>query len=260
MDKFISSSDETMIHYTVSGSGDTAVIFIHGWLGSGCWWESQIKFFAGKYCVVTIDLAGHGKSGKNRHDWSAKRYADDIVAVVNQIGSKNIVLVGHSMSGAYVLEAALSASGVKAVVLVDTLKDMDQLMTIQQAEELIFSLYRKDFRYAVENVLPNFLFCDATPKAIRERLQNEFLQYDPEFAVNALKPLYNMNISECAGQVKIPVRAINSAYTPTNLEANQKCFRNYKYITISDTGHYPMLEKPLEFNNLLAGLIEDQGF
>jgi len=154
----------------------------------------------------------------------------------------------------------MSASGVKAVVLVDTLKDMDQLMTIQQAEELIFSLYRKDFRYAVENVLPNFLFCDATPEAIRERLQNEFLQYDPEFAINALKPLYNMNVSECAGQVKIPVRAINSAYTPTNLEANQKHFRDYKYITISDTGHYPMLEKPLEFNNLLAGLIEDQRF
>lgn len=259
MDKFIASSDETMIHYTVSAGGDTALVFIHGWLGSGCWWESQVKYFSGKYCAATIDLAGHGKSGKNRLDWSAKRYADDIVAAVNQIESKNIVLVGHSMSGAYALEAALAAPAVKAVVLVDTLKDMDQLMTARQAEEMIFPLYRKDFRFAVENVLPKFLFCDATPEDIRERLQNEFLQNAPEFAVNALKPLYEMNVGEYARQIEVPVRAINSAYTPTNLEANQKYFRNYKYLTICDTGHYPMLEKPVEFNKLLAGLIEDLG-
>lgn len=68
-----------------------------------------------------------------------------------------------------------------------------------------------------------------------------------------------MNICEYARQIEVPVRAINSAYTPTNLEANQKYFRNYKYLSIFDTGHYPMLEKPVEFNKLLAGLIEDIG-
>ncbi|HOD40191.1 MAG TPA: alpha/beta hydrolase [Candidatus Wallbacteria bacterium] len=259
MDKFIASSDETMIHYTVSAAADTALVFIHGWLGSGCWWESQVKYFSAKYCVVTVDLAGHGKSGGNRHDWSSKRYSDDIAAAVNQIESKNIVLVGHSMSGAYALEAALAASNVKAVVLVDTLKDMDQLMTVQQAEEFIFSLYRKNFKYAVENVLPKFLFCDATPEGIRKLLQNEFLQNNPESAIKALKPLYEMDVVKYARQIEVPVRAINSAYTPTNLEANQKYFRNYKYLTICDTGHYPMLEKPAEFNKLLAGLIEDLG-
>lgn len=259
MEKYIASADGTSIHYTVSAGGDTALVFVHGWLGNGSWWDSQVKYFSEKYCAVTLDLAGHGKSGKNRNDWSAKRYAEDIAAVAGQIGSKNIALVGHSMSGAYVLEAARLASNVKAIVLVDTLKDMDQMMTAQQAEEFIFSLYRKDFKYAVENVLPKFLFCDATPEAIRKRLQDEFIQNTPEFAVNALKPLYEMNIGEFARQIDVPVRAINSDYTPTNLEANKKYFRNYKYVTISGAGHYPMIEKPLEFNKQLALLIEDLG-
>lgn len=43
MERFIASTDDTMIHFTVSGSGDTAIIFVHGWLGSGHWWDSQIE-------------------------------------------------------------------------------------------------------------------------------------------------------------------------------------------------------------------------
>jgi pimeloyl-ACP methyl ester carboxylesterase len=259
MERFIASSDDTIIHFTVSGDGDAAIMFVHGWLGSGHWWDSQEEFFSRKYCVIKIDLAGHGKSGKERRDWTGERYADDIIAVINQIDSERIVLVGHSMAGAYVLDAALLSSKVKTIVLVDTLKDLDQLMTIQQAEEQLFAIYRTNFRDAVENLLPKFLFCDSTPEPIRKQLLKEFLGNDPEFAVKAIEPLYKMDIRELAKRIEVPVRAINSTLTPSNRENNQKYFRDFDFVSIPDTGHYPMLEKPEVFNDLLQKVLRDLG-
>lgn len=57
------------------------------------------------------------------------------------------------MSGFYVLEASQGLPKVKALVLVDTLKNLDQIFTPQQAEELMFQHYRKDFANAVTMIL-----------------------------------------------------------------------------------------------------------
>ena len=161
------------------------------------------------------------------------------------------------MSGAYVVEACIGLPKVKALVLVDTLKDLDQDFTPSQAEEFMFSHYRKDFRSAVENLLPQYLFVNDTPEEVKKQLQNEFLQHGYEFAINALRPLYEMDIRELARQVEIPVRAINSDASPTSADNNKKYFKDYDCKIITKTGHYPMLERPDEFNSILEGIINE---
>jgi pimeloyl-ACP methyl ester carboxylesterase len=257
MEKYILSTDRLNIHYRETGKGNTCLIFIHGWLGNTNWWSEQEAFFSDKYNIVQIDLGGHGKSDKSRVNWTSQQYADDIKTVINQINTPEIILIGHSMSGAYVLEASTETPKVKAIILIDTLKDLDQNFTPEQAEQFMFSNYRKDFKSAVENILPQYLFVKETPMNIKHQLQNEFLQNDTELAINALKPLYKMDIRKIAKLVNIPVRAINSDATPTNVECNRKYFKNYSYKIIKGTGHYPMLEKPIEFNKMLKELIEE---
>lgn len=257
MDKYITSTDGVKIHYRVTGKGSAAIVFVHGWLGNGSWWDSQQEHLANKYTVVQIDLPGHGESEKLREHWSSRQYALDIKAVADHIGSEKLILVGHSMSGAFVLEASLIIPGVKALILIDTLKDLDQLFNYSQAEQFMFSYYRRDFKSAVENILPQYLFAKTTPVEIQKKLQNEFLKHNPELAVKVLEPLYKMDVQETAKLVHVPVRSLNSDYTPTNLENNRKYFRNYDYVTIHGTGHYPMLEQPEEFNRILDGLLTE---
>src|SRR5215470_9105775 len=103
---FVNSSDGSRIHYQVTGSGPIAILFVHDWLGRAEWWTAQRDHFAGRYTVVQMDLPGHGRSDKSRSLWSARQYAEDIEAVVDRIACRRIVLVGHSMAGAYVLEAS----------------------------------------------------------------------------------------------------------------------------------------------------------
>lgn len=257
MEKYSRSTDKVNIHYTETGNGNIALVFVHGWLGNTNWWNDQEKYFNDKYKIVRIDLGGHGRSDKSRQNWTSKQYADDIKTVVQHIKSSEIILVGHSMSGAYVVEASIDIPKIKAIILVDTLRDLEQNLTTEQAEEFMFSHYRTDFKSAVENILPQYLFVEKTPEKIKKQLQNEFLQNEPDLAINTLRPLYEMDIQKFAQQINVPVRAINSDAAPTNMVSNTKYFKNYNYKVISDTGHYPMLEKPNEFNIILDKLIDE---
>lgn len=257
MEKYAVSSDGQKIHYKESGSGNPTIIFIHGWLGNSEWWKDQLDYFKDQYHLVTMDLAGHGKSDTSRKDWTSTRYADDIKAVADSISSSGIILVGHSMSGAYVLEAALKTPKVKSLILVDTIKDLDEYFSEEQAEQFLFTHYRSNFKNAVENILPQYLFVEKTPAPVKERVQSEFLQNEPEMAISLLLPLYKTDFRDIAKQVQIPVRAINSDNSPTHLENNRKYLKDYDYVTITETGHYPMLEKPEVFNRILDKVIKE---
>jgi pimeloyl-ACP methyl ester carboxylesterase len=254
MDRHVESTDHLRIHYQVAGRGSTALVFVHGWLGNTAWWDAQRAHLADRYTVVAIDLPGHGQSDTGRTAWSAAQYAEDIRAVVDQLDAPRIILVGHSMSGAYVLLASRLIARTTAIVLVDTLKDLDQVMTAQQAAPLL-ALYRSDFRSAVEQVLPQYLFAPTTPPEVRARLQREFLQQDANLAVRVIEPLYAMDPREAARLVEVPVRAINSDASPTQVEHNRKYLRDFDSVTIAGTGHYPMLERPDEFNRLLDDVL-----
>jgi len=59
----------------------------------------------------------------------------------------------------------------------------------------------------------------------------------------------------------VPVRGINSGggfqfYTPTAVETNKK-YADFKAVTIPEVGHYPMLEKPNEFNEKLRETLKE---
>lgn len=155
MEKYVLSTDNTQIHYSEIGNNKITLVFVHGWLGNTNWWNEQEAYFKDRYNIVKIDLAGHGKSEKSRKNWTHEQYSHDIISVINQLNSNEIILIGHSMSGAYVSEAALNLPQIKAIILVDTLKDLDQDFTPEQAEQFMFSLYREDFKHAVENIILN---------------------------------------------------------------------------------------------------------
>jgi pimeloyl-ACP methyl ester carboxylesterase len=244
------SSDGTSIHYEVTGMGDPALVFVHGWLGSTRWWDAQRDHFAPRHRIVALDLAGHGRSGSGRTEWSIARYADDVRAVVRAVGAPRVVLVGHSMSGPNALEAALELPSVAGVVLVDTLKNLDRVLTADQARPLV-DLYRSDFRRAVEEVLPRHLYAPSTPPAVRARLTAEFLAVPPERAATAIEPLYRHDVRALARQIQVPVRAIVSDVEPVDPAVNRRYFRDYDCVTVAGVGHYPMLERPVEFDAAL---------
>ena len=48
----------------------------------------------------------------------------------------------------------------------------------------------------------------------------------------------------------------SSDLTPTAVDVNRK-YADYGAVTIADVGHYPMLEKPAEFNQKLREVLKE---
>jgi len=101
------SHDGVNIEFTNTGEGKPTIILVHGWTNTRNIWEDQISYFSEKYHVVAPDLPGHGKSGKNRSDWSIKNFGKDISMIIDELGLEEVVLVGFSMGAPVVMEAAV---------------------------------------------------------------------------------------------------------------------------------------------------------
>ena len=257
---FTRSNDGSEIHYEVTGDADTALVFVHGWMGNVRWWDAQRDTFSPTHRVVALDLAGHGQSSRTRTTWTAAAYAQDIAAVVRAVGAPRVVLVGHSMSGAYALAACpeLDPRQLAAVILVDTLKNLDGLPSAAQTEPQ-FASYRADYRNAVETFLPKFLFSPNTPPAVAARLTHEFLATTGDIAVTLLEPLYRFDVREAARRVRVPVRGIGSDLHPFDLTANRHYLADYDHVVIPGYGHYPMLEAPDLFDAALRAQLTALG-
>jgi pimeloyl-ACP methyl ester carboxylesterase len=254
LNKSINSGDAGSIHYEDQGHGPLTLVFVHGWLGNCRWWDAQRDAFQDQYRVICLDLGGHGQSGRNRKHYSVEAYAQDISAVIRDAQAKDVILVGHSMSGSNVVEAfRANRDRVVGIVLVDTLQDLDQMMGYEQAKPFL-DLIRNDFEDLILGQLSTYLFRPESPKAVVQRVQSEFLQASAPLAREQLEPFYKTDMRAVAATIDVPVRGINSTLE-TNVKANRQYFKNFDYVLLSEVGHYPMLERSQEFNRALSAIL-----
>ena len=252
----VNAADGVPIHYSVAGKGEPALVFIHCWGCRGSFWENQVAEFSKTNRVVTIDLPGHGESGSGRKDWTIESYGDDVKTVVTKLGLKRVVLIGSSMGAPIALEATKRMpDNVVAIVPVDSLQNVEQTLTPEQLDGVIKQM-TADYKAATTGLLNQFFFSASTPEAVKTRVINEALARQPETAVAILKGIFAYKPGPAMKEIKVPIKAINADLNPTNLEINRKYAPQFDVVIIKGTGHYPMLEDPARFNQMLAEILK----
>lgn len=104
----VPSGDGVPIAFTRQGEGPP-LVFVHGWSCDQAYWREQVGHFAGRHTVVTVDVAGHGKSGLERADWTMTSFGGDVAAVLEELDLRDAILIGHSMGGDVITAAARQA-------------------------------------------------------------------------------------------------------------------------------------------------------
>lgn len=97
---YATTDDGVRLHYEECGSG-TAVIFVHEFAGDHRAWESQMRHFGQRYRAITYAARGYPPSDvpTDVGKYSQGRAADDIAAVLDQLGLQKAHVVGLSMGG-----------------------------------------------------------------------------------------------------------------------------------------------------------------
>lgn len=109
------------LHYVIAGSGDP-IVLLHGWPQTWYEWKDIIPALAQSYTVIAPDLRGAGLSDKPNTGYDKLTLAQDIYLLVEQLGFKEISLVGHDIGAMVAFTyAAEYRDYVKKLVLLDVL-------------------------------------------------------------------------------------------------------------------------------------------
>jgi pimeloyl-ACP methyl ester carboxylesterase len=247
----VHSADGVPIRFQVGGKGEPALVLVHGWALDHRLWDGQVPWLSARHRVVTLDLAGHGESGRERVHWTMAAFGQDVAAVVEAVGAKQVVLVGHSMGGPVVLEAARRMpERVKGIVLVDELLDVEQRTPPDEVEAFAKQL-EADYETTATQMANQYLFAPSTPAAVRERVLGHVTALPAEISIAMLRQSWTYDPLPALGEIDAPIRAVNAEKFPTNLEANRRHMPGYEAIIVTGTGHYPMLEDPARFDPAL---------
>ncbi|MFH2036433.1 MAG: alpha/beta hydrolase [Candidatus Zixiibacteriota bacterium] len=250
------SPDSVLIEYEVSGAGNKALVFIHCWCCDRGYFENQIKFLSPNYKIVAIDLAGHGASGLNRDEWTVSAYAQDVATVVNKLGLKDIVLIGHSMGAMVILEAADLLSGkVRGVIGIDNYQDFNHDLPPDQIEQYLTYL-NTDFKNNTK-IFVKQIFNAQSDSALIERISEDMSMSPESVGIESFNNLLHFDYKKALSRLNIPVRGIHGDMNPTNTEANKEIYNDFEVVIIPGTGHFPHLEKPELFNQELKKILNE---
>ncbi|HVA15644.1 MAG TPA: alpha/beta hydrolase [Stellaceae bacterium] len=89
----------TTIHYLRAGMGDTTIVLLHGWPESSHEWHKVIPALSSRYTVIASDLRGVGGSRATATGYDKATLAEDVHALVAQLGLKHVYVIGHDIGG-----------------------------------------------------------------------------------------------------------------------------------------------------------------
>lgn len=254
--KNVTSKDGVSIAYSVTSSGDVALVFVHGLSCDSRYWQKQVPYFAKKYQVITIDLPGHGHSGAGRDVYSMEAFGDDVAVVIENENIRKAILIGHSMGGAIILQAAgEKPEEVIGVIGIDTLHNFEEKVTQEQIDSLVKPL-EADFRNNFEKFVRDMFPADANQKLV-DWVAIDMVSSDKEIAISCIEDYINSDTVKMVKKVSCPIISINSDLWPSNAQANEKYCEAYKLYLMTGLGHFIMLEDSDKFNPLLEKVITE---
>ncbi len=108
----------------------TPIVFVHGWSQNHLCWAKQVESsLAQEFRLVAFDLRGHGMSEapvEPEHYTDDRLWADDLAAIVDELGLVRPVLVGWSY-GAFVICDYIRLRGQERIGAIDFVEGVTKL-------------------------------------------------------------------------------------------------------------------------------------
>ena len=248
--------DGMKINSSSVGSGPT-IVFVHGWTCDSSSWTSQVPAFSKDHRVITLDLPGHGRSespkdGKLSMDLFAR--AVEAVRAEAGAGAERVVLVGHSMGAPVIRQYAhLYPQHVAGLVAVDGPLDI-RVFPTELPPGFAQSFTGPEGRAAREGMIRS-MFIAETPPALQEKILAMMLAAPEATAVGAMNATFDP-VNRWTDVIQAPALTVyaGTANVPDPAATNE-LYPNHEATQMKGTGHFLMMEKPEEFNRLLAGFL-----
>ena len=264
MPKF-TTSDGTALHYKTTGFDDDGpvVVFLNGMTQSTAHWNSQAKAFAeAGFRVLTYDARGQGESDIGEAELTLELHADDLDALLGELGVDKAHLVGFSHGSRIALGVAnhhperlqrlvLCSATARPTALARTIvRSWHGVLTNGGLEAMSWSS------------LPTILGDDFLEKNehILEGIVRAAVQRNSEAGVRALLEamMDYPDLSELAESVSAPtlvVSADQDLLVTAEGAAKLAELAGGEHAEVTGVGHTIPIEAPEEFRTLVIGFL-----
>ena len=237
------------LSYSESGKG-TAVVFLHGFLGSKDIWNDYSKQLSNKYRIVCIDLLGHGSSSCFGYAHSMTLMSECVMAILKHLNIRRFYLIGHSLGG-YVSMALgeKHPDQIKGLIMFhssvsddppDKKKERDKLITVVQ----------KNKELVIRAAIPNLFNLKHKPyKRAIAKASKQAMATSVQGIIAALEGMKNRQNREIVLRfTPYPVLFIigkhDNVLPEKKLLSEVAISENARYIILEKTGHMGFIEEP----------------
>ncbi len=247
--------------------GEEAVLLLHGLTGNKATMYPIRDMLKDEYRVITVDLRGHGESTRPGQ-YTIDDHADDVHAIIAELGFEKVDVLGYSMGSYIALRAAESrCDDINHLILACTkpngktssvariLKEANLDITQVSAEEMMQVILKA-------SVAPHSLEKIASGELdVGELLQgdeDQELSEEEKAAEDA--SLANFDNSKDYGKVTCPTLVIAAEFDGINPpELGREVadgIKDAEFAFIKDAGHLAIIEKPDEFKKIVKDFLK----
>ena len=249
--------DHIKVHYTNYGKGETALLFVHGWACDETVWAEQAPALAEKIRVITMDLPGHGQSGKpNTIEYDKDLYARAMDGVLKDAGVKSVVLIGHSNGAPFVREYYRRfPAKTKALVIVDG--PLHAMFDRDTMEKFVVPLKGDNYPEAAGRVVAG-MTKSIKDGALRDKIKALMMKTPQHVAVSEFEATADEDLWK-PDKIDVPVLMImvkQPAWSPEYEQFVHGMIPKLDYQVWTDVSHFVMMEKPRKFNAAVLKFLE----
>lgn len=243
----------------VSGRGERAMMFAHGFGCDQSMWRDVASVFEDEFKVVLFDYVGAGQSDLSAYDSkkysTLQGYASDVVEIGQELGLRDAVFVGHSVSSMIGVLASRRAPGMfsELVMVGPSPRYVDDEGYVggfsrQQVDELLEFLAENPLGWSA--AMAPAIIGNADRPELGERLTKSFCSTDPDIAREFARATFlsdnRDDLAGCAARTLV-LQCRDDIIAP-------ECVGEYvharlprsEYVRLDATGHCPNLSAPGE--------------
>jgi len=248
------------LDFETSGSGATALLYLHYWGGSARTWRPVIDALPDDCTHVAVDLRGWGDSPGPDAGYDLADMADDVRGVIDTLALERYVLVGHSMGGKLAQYlAADRPAGLVGLVLVAPSPPLPLPLDTPQRDAMTHAY---DDAASIGATLDHVLAAGPLPPALRSQVVEDSLRGAP--AAKQAWPHGAMaeDITERARRIDVPVTVVSGELDrvdpPAALLTHLLPFVPHAVLeTVPGRGHLLPLEAPQAVAHAIRRFIDD---
>jgi len=246
------------INYIEQGSGDEAIVLVHGYSGALGNWKQVLERLPKEYHAYALDQRGHGQSEKPG-SYQLADFVEDIYAFSRKMGIKRFTYVGHSLGGKIGYKFALDHPDMlKAMFLVAPAPAHDFIPSNERSAFLGFVTAA----FGSPEGLRGFLGQTTNPPS--EQVLNEMIDdataADPAAREEIAAWWVGTDLEPQLGDISVPTLILAGAKDDLPLDFERRyadAIKGCRFEVFEDDGHYMPQESAQKVVDLLTSFIKD---